>query len=283
MSARRTFAALAAAVTIGAALPVLVGAAPAWACGEATDPVAGASAPAKAPQQWHGDVQVSFRSGMPKQIPADGHPVQFTVELANHTGSAYDRTGPLLGFGEEQHSALRLQDLTLQAKTAEGWKTLALHHSCAGNVYADSDSLLQPLADGQTRQVTFRLALSAKAPADQRDISVYLNALNGGFVRGDLRITRPATATIPTATPTHSATPTATPPTPTTPAVQPAADVSHAASPAPAAPAAAPQQELASTGGGNSTGLLVGAGGALVVLGAGALALANRRRSAARR
>ncbi|TQF04147.1 hypothetical protein E6W39_20335 [Kitasatospora acidiphila] len=177
--------------------------------------------------------------------------------------------------------------------TGGQWKTLPVHHGCDPVIYPDTSSLAQHLDTGRASRLMFRVALSAEAPADQHDITVYLGTAPGGagpvrtlhIVRQDAPSSAPASAPSRTATAAPSK-PASQAPAPTgqqaksAPAVaQPAAATSPAAVPT---TATAPAQQLAFTGGGASSGLLIGAGGALVVLGAGAVTLAARRRSSAR-
>lgn len=311
---RRSRLLFAATAVLAATMPLVAGTSAAWASGGGTavgalaTPVA--SSPAAAVHQ--GTPQIAFLPGVPGTITAGGAPIEFGAEMGNFTGAAYDHLQPTLGFDNlaaGSHpgggSNLRPEDFTVQVMTGGQWKTLAVQHSSDPVIITDTSSLAQPLDNGRAVRMLFRVSLSAKAPADQQDITVYLGtspnspvaARSVHIVRSTAPSSAPAGAQ--TGTPTESAAPPAAPTappttrlpapptvTPTVPAALPAVATEPAAvltSPAavPTTTASAGQQ-LASTGGGDSSGLLLGIGSALVVLGAGAVILAVRRRSGIR-
>ncbi|MDH6119502.1 hypothetical protein ABH930_004259 [Kitasatospora sp. GAS204A] len=313
MSARSTrrrsrlLVAAAAAAVLGAAMPLFTGASAAWACGDGgTAAVAPATPTAPAPTGaanaapaaggpatavHKGESTIAYLPGTPDTITAGGSPIELQVEMANFTGAAYDDLRPTLGFYDMAAGGtnLRPEDFTVQVMTGGQWKTLPVHHGCDPVIYPDTSGLAQHLDAGRASRLMFRVALSGKAPADQHDITVFLGTAPGGqgpvrtlhIVRPDAPTSAPASAPARTATgtPTKSA-PAAVPTAaPTQAAVRPAAATSPAAVPT---TATATPQQLAFTGGGASSGLLLGAGGALVVLGAGAVTMAARRRSTGR-
>ncbi|KJK55687.1 hypothetical protein UK12_27200 [Saccharothrix sp. ST-888] len=272
--------------------------------GASTGPAAGspsAATPHTPAPVHHGEARSAFLPGMPDSITAGGSPIEFGVEMANFTGAAYDNLRPFLGFYNNEAGShpgggtnLRPEDFTVQVMTGGQWKTLPVHHGCDPVIYPDTSSLAQHLDNDRAARFAFRVALSAKAPADQSNITVYFGTSDGGMAPArTLHIVRTGK---PTGTPTdpapaHTGKPTrsapATPPTtgPAQSKAAPTAAISPAAVPMAATPtAAAPDtQQLASTGGGDSSGPLIGAGGALIVLGAAAVAMATRRRSTTRR
>ncbi|MCX4747863.1 hypothetical protein OG455_20475 [Kitasatospora sp. NBC_01287] len=324
---RARLLAAATATVLGAAMPLLGGASTAWADGSggtvAVAPETSA-APAPAPSTavpsaagvpvapaavHQGEPTVAFLPGTPTTITAGGGPVELDVEMANFTGAAYDGLRPVLGFDNTLASShqgggtnLRPEDFTVKVMTGGRLMTLPVNHGSDPVIYADTSSLAQHLDDGRASRFMFEVSLSAKAPADQHDVTVYFGTAPGGasavrtlhIVRPDAPSSAPAKSA-----PAKSAPPAATAPTQaaaahpaaaTSPAavqpaaVQPMAATSPAAVPTTAVPTTAPTagKQLAFTGGGSSSGLLIGAGGALVVLGAGAVTLAARRRSTAR-
>ncbi|WP_329565779.1 hypothetical protein [Kitasatospora sp. NBC_01266] len=309
--ARRRSRLLAAAATVavlGAAMPLVSGASSAWACGDGPATVAPAvPAPTASAAVHQGQVQTAYLPGMPGTITAGGSPIEFGVEIGNFTGAAYDSLQPTLGFYNEAAGShpgggtnLRPEDFTVQVMTGGQWKTLPVHHGCDPVIYPDTSGLAQQLDNGHATRLMFRVALSAKAPADQHDITVYLGTTpNGRISSHALHIARLAAPSSPSASaPAKAAGGTPTKPagqapapakqrTAATPSAAPAqvAAVRAAAATSPTAvpsTATASTKQLAFTGGGSDSGLLLGAGGALVVLGAGAVTLSARRRSAAR-
>ncbi|MFR9794510.1 hypothetical protein ACL02U_01135 [Streptomyces sp. MS06] len=277
----------AAAAVLGSAVPLFAGAPAAWAACGGGDTTA--SAPATA--QHEGDPEISFLPGTPSSLTAGGAPVELSVEMANFTGAAYEDLRPVLGFDNLESGSgaggptnLRPEDFTVQVMTGGQWKTLPVHHSCDPVINPDTSVLAQHLDSGHAARFLFRVALSDKAPADQRDIVVFLGTEPSGTVRRHtLHIVRlPAESTAPAQTPDETAPP-QTDPTPAAGRTAAQAAATTGTADAPASPTALPSTaasavpQLASTGSGDSSGLLLGAGFALVVVGAGAVTVVARR------
>ncbi|MGF1428957.1 hypothetical protein [Kitasatospora sp. LaBMicrA B282] len=312
----RLVTAAATAVLLGTALPLIGGASAAFAAdGNGTAPAAAAAAPAAPIPVRQVSPLISYLPGTPGTITAGGSSIEFGVEMANFTGVPYDSLAPVLGLsganaGPQAGTRLQPADFTVQVMAGGQWRTLPLHSSASDPfVHVDTTSLAQHLDNGRAARFMFRITLAAGAPTDQQTLTVQLTTSAGGPgpAAYNLHIVHPqadsgaptGTTTKSPATPAKPAAPTtpATPTKPTKPARQQPAAAQPAAAAAPvvradAQPAAAATsptalpttpgtspQQLAFTGGGDSTGLLVGAGGALVVVGAGAVFLAGRRRS----
>lgn len=172
---RRTLATGVATLALGAALPLLGGAAPAWACGDEPTGAATASAPAAAPVHWSG----SFIPELPDSITAGGPAAEVGVEIGNSTGAAAS-VAPVLSFDNTAASShqggghlLRPQDFTVEVMVNGAWRTLPVRHSCDPTLNVDTSSLAQRLDDGHAARLLFRISLSADAPADQQNITLY--------------------------------------------------------------------------------------------------------------
>ncbi|MFE6868900.1 hypothetical protein ACFVFS_20360 [Kitasatospora sp. NPDC057692] len=316
-TARRRIAAVAATVVLAGSVQLLT-AESSWACGA---PAAAEAAPAtagaapKADTAVHrGGPEAGFHMAPALTVRAGGPKVEIPVEVGNHTGAAYRSVVPTLslaahraGDGEKGVSYLPSGFLTVEYRTTGGWQKLSLVRGCDPTLFA-TPAKGMPVADGRAEHATFRVGLSADAPADLSTLFVGLSAVaedrsHGEWVVKDMTVTVPKPAAKPTpakpvpAKPTP-AKPAAPKPTATAPATQapakpadPAADRTPAAAPpAPAAPgsvpAAAPAAtapagtpELAQTGAGTPNGLLAGIAAALAALGAGAVVTARRLRT----
>ncbi|MGW4645399.1 hypothetical protein [Kitasatospora sp. NPDC004289] len=255
----------------------------AWACGDQPS-----SAAAEQPREQHaGEPSVLFVGNTPKKITAGGAKVEFTLSLHNGTGSAYKRIAPHLalwnpqsGFGDDvaglskaelRQVHLRPQDITVEAKVNGQWKNLPLRRGCDPLLNADTSALNGPLADGQSKQFTFRIGLKSSAPAVQKSFHLYAADLPT-----TVTVVRPTTPPKPaTPKPTPSATKAAAPAAAVAEAPKPTPSASVTATPA-AEPAATPA-ELASTGPKAPTAALVGSAAALLAVGTAALLFARRR------
>ncbi|MEV7211977.1 LAETG motif-containing sortase-dependent surface protein [Kitasatospora cineracea] len=316
---RARLASFAAAVVLGATVPVLAGASSAWACGDepqgtAVAPVAAVSPAAPAagvstaevrtvtPEQAADKLRVDVVPGQ-KSVRAGGDPVVFDVRITNSGDATVEAVVPALTFfneaatTEQPKSTLLKEDLVLEVNTSAGWKTLALHPNC--------DPVLRPevidrvgswVQAGQSITVQYRLSVTGHSNPDQAQVDVRAGVLGvPGALAGDnhllLPITHPAAPTTPAPTtpaptspaPTSPAAPAPTAPAAasTPPAVAQAALTGTAASPAAGTATTVPTTDLASTGGGSSATPMLLGGTALVLLGAGAI-IAVRRRTAGR-
>ncbi|WP_052509714.1 hypothetical protein [Kitasatospora griseola] len=313
MSVRRRtrLGVLAAAAVLGATVPVLGGATSAWACGDDQPaPSASASAPAApAPSASVAAPVADLKLRVDSlwrdadTITAGGAPVQIGVEVSNGGTETIEGVRPFptfFNYSDDAKSTLHPEDLVLEVKTGGAWKTLPMKWGCDPTLRGDYSSLATDLASGQTVEFLFRLSVTTHSNAAQQKIEVSVGARTGqvvpmngkGFV---LPIVHPGAPTTPAPTATTKApsTPAATPSTPSTPAQTPTARNTIAPVVVPAAltgsttpsPTALPvgTGNLASTGGGSSsTPMLIG-GTALVLLGAGAVTFAARRRAAGHR
>ncbi|GHH68097.1 hypothetical protein GCM10018781_24170 [Kitasatospora indigofera] len=239
----------------------------------------------------------AFTAGSARSVDAGGAWASFGVSIHNTTGGVQSGVRPSFGI----HSPGRARALTPQDVRVEmlvpggGWERLKLSVNCTGVVEAEP-AYRQRLDDGGTAVVQIRLALTPGAPQDRTELQVLTDSHTavsetpGLTDRRTVRISRPAAGPTARTTPAGKATRTAKAPAPVAtpaPAVAPAAVTAPApagstpaaaAGPAasPAVPPAAPAR-LAQTGGSRSTGPLIGAGGALVLLGAGGVLVARRR------
>lgn len=231
----------------------------------------------------------AFTADSAGSVDAGGTWASFGVSIHNTTGEMQSGVRPSFGIHSPgQAKALQPQDVRVEMLVpGGGWEPLKLSVNCTGVVEAEP-AYRQRLGDGGTAVVRIRMALTAGAPEDRTDLQVLTDSRTavsetpGRTDRRTVRISRPA------AGPTGKATPSAKAPAPaatSAPAAAPAAVTAPApATSAPAAatgPAAVPPAvpaRPAETGGSRSAGPLIGAGGALVLLGAGVLITRRRAR-----
>ncbi|MFK0192804.1 hypothetical protein [Kitasatospora sp. NPDC090308] len=330
---RRTrLASFAAVVVLGATVPVLGGASAAWACGDVPEDAAAtvaaaapaatvaaaapaatvaAAAPSDVPSDAPAQVPVDKLrveiTAQQKSLEAGGDPVEFQVRIANSGTVPAEGIAPFVAFFDEAEAAdrpgsiLTKEDLILQVKTSDGWRTLSLRPGCDPVLRSDDyASLKSTVPAGGSATFTFRLAVTGHSNPDQTQVDVYGGVLNAALAPGaDAHLVLPirhaaptdpnppAGTTAPTAAPSTSAPASAPAKGSTPPAVVPAAAISPAATtPAPSpttgatgVPAAA---NLASTGGGSSSTPMLLGGTALVLLGLGTVAAVRRRTTAVR-
>ncbi|MFD8599018.1 hypothetical protein ACFV1L_28850 [Kitasatospora sp. NPDC059646] len=320
-SRRARLAVLAATAVLGATVPVLGGAGSAWACGdESPTPVASASAPAasasaSAPAASpSASAPAAAPAADPKAridgvwrdadtVTAGGTPVQIGVTISNTGTEDLRGVQPFIAFfndSGEKGSILHPEDLALEVRTGGDWKAVPMKWGCDPTLRGDYSSLATDLAPGAAVEFQFRVSVTTHSNRAQQQMEVYTSARSaqGAHLASGPRIVLPIvhpgapTTPAPTATTKAPSTPAATLSTPADPT--PTAGGKEAAGPAavPAAlnagatptPTSSPvgTGNLASTGGGSgSTPMLIG-GTVLVLLGAGGVALAARRRAAHR-
>ncbi|MFD8785152.1 hypothetical protein [Kitasatospora sp. NPDC059599] len=297
LSGRRRIAVLAATTVLAGGIQFLATDS-AWACG-APDVAATSTRTAQtAPAVQHkGTVENGFFMTPSLAITAGGSKVEIPVEVVNFTGAPYRAVTPALALYNEKGAPLRTQDLTVEVGGPKGWEKVSLVRGCDPNLYAVGKHS-EPLADGRAAHFTFRVGLSAKAPADLHEIRVGLAANTEGgehapWVFKTMSVSFPAskpqqpTATAKPTTPARTAKP-AEPAKPAKPAptkaAEPAADHTPAKAPA-ATPTAAPATtapagtpELAQTGASGTDTFLAVSSAALLALGAGVLLAVRRLR-----
>ncbi|MFF1954991.1 hypothetical protein ACFVXI_40455, partial [Kitasatospora herbaricolor] len=234
----------------------------------------------------------AFTADSAGSVDAGGVWASFGVSIHNTTGEMQSGVRPSFGIHSPGRAkALQPQDVRVEMLVpGGGWEPLKLSVNCTGVVEAEP-AYRQRLDDGGTAVVRIRMALTAGAPKDRTDLQVLTDSHTatsetpGLTDRRTVKISRPAATPTGKATPTAKTAPTTKAPAPVTtpaPTVVPAAvaapapatgtPATAAGSPAAGSPAAAPSAapaRLAETGGSRSTGPLIGAGGALVLLGAG--------------
>ncbi|MCX5212459.1 hypothetical protein OG689_24775 [Kitasatospora sp. NBC_00240] len=300
LSRRGKMAGLAATVLLAGAVQLLP-ADSAWACG---DSMPGPSVSAPVPTATHqGSVEAGlFMTPGPLKVTAGGAPLEIPVEVGNFTGAPYEKVVPLFALSNPS-GGLDPKYVVLEANLpGKGWQKLPLHFGCDPTLWTDASAFPgEHLDDGHATHFTFRLSFTADAYQDLREVEIglFAEAEVGGVGKGQnhlVTVLAPAGPTsAPTAAPSKTATPaptTASPakapskaPSPATsePAVPVAVATTAAPTTAPAtatpttATTAPAPAELAHTGGSRSTGPLIGAGGALVLLGAGGVLIARRR------
>ncbi|AUG78491.1 hypothetical protein CFP65_3705 [Kitasatospora sp. MMS16-BH015] len=296
----RSVALAAATLGLAVALPLSLGSTAAFACGEDTAP----TAPTQAPEHHDKPAQANFIPevpGTPMTVTAGGPGFELGVEMANFTGAPYRHIAPAFNVfasadaGDGKHLInLQPADVKVEVMNAGHWLPLTMHHGCDPTLIGDTTPIQAPLADGHARRFMFRISIAADTSKKltKLDVFTYADGL-AKIDRQTLTIAHPAATAkpVPPKPVTPKPTPTATTPAPTTPApvasntpaTVPAAVVTSTTPSAPAAPvtpATAPvAAELASTGPSGTITALAGAGGALVLLGGGAL-FAFRRRTA---
>ncbi|WP_329611689.1 hypothetical protein [Kitasatospora herbaricolor] len=285
LSRRGRAAGLAATVLLASGVQLL-GTGSAWACGAPEDSTATPAATAAA--EHHGYAVTTFGAPVPTSITAGGGKIEFTATSVNHTGAGYDDFKQLITINaaDPSRGEIRTSDLTVEVRLANGsWKPLPVVRYCDPGNWADTDSLAKPLPDGGSTQFRYRIGLSAGTDPAVDQLTI------GGDSDADITVPIKRTAATPTHSPTlaptHSPTQAATVApgsTPTAPATT-ATPTASAATTPPAATGApeatatadAAPAELAHTGRSRSTGPLLGAGCALVLLGASGLLIARRR------
>ncbi|MER6400203.1 hypothetical protein ABT263_29810 [Kitasatospora sp. NPDC001603] len=304
-SGRRRLAAVAATVVLAGSVQLMTAEASS-ACGSGN--TAAAEAKPVTPASAHkGDLTAGFHMTPDGQsITAGGAKAEIGVGVTNFTGAPYENVGPMIAIFNPK-GATRLEDFTVEAATAGGWKRLSLHHGCDPTIIADTSSLkTKQLTDGRATHFAFRVSVSANAAADLKSFEVYIGGKADGYpgehggthtytVVRTPAPAKPATTAKPAAKPTTSAKPTAKPAapksaapvapvedktqTPATPKATPTASATTApATTAPATTAPAGTPELAQTGAGTPNGFLAAASAAFVALGAGVLIAVRRLR-----
>ncbi|MFE3112218.1 hypothetical protein ACFXKJ_29020 [Kitasatospora indigofera] len=228
----------------------------------------------------------AFTADSAGTVDAGGAWASFGVSIHNTTGGTQSGVRPSFGIHSPgKAKALQPQDVRVEMLVpGGGWEPLKLSVNCTGVVEAEP-AYRQRLDDGGTAVVRIRLALTAGAPKDRTDLQVLTDSHTATSETPGLTDRRTVKISRPAAEPTGKATPTAKAPAPVatpTSTVAPAAvaapaPATAAAATGPAASPAAVPARLAETGGSHGTGPLVGAGGALVLLGAGGVLAARRR------
>ncbi|MFF7637110.1 hypothetical protein ACFZB9_28760 [Kitasatospora sp. NPDC008050] len=205
---RRALATGVATLALGAALPLLSGGTPAWACGDAPARTV-VPTPVQSQPAPRGNVGSGFVPGFADTITAGGPAVEVGEEVTNFTGVAYDGITPQLSFANALDGTgtfPRLQDLDVQVMVDGSWRTLPMLHGCDPAVHADTSSLAQHLENGRATRFMFRVSLSANAPADLHDFTMYSGPDAQGKVPSHvLKVVRPAATPAPA--PSSSSTP----------------------------------------------------------------------------
>ncbi|MFJ1795701.1 hypothetical protein [Kitasatospora griseola] len=312
MSVRRRtrLAVLAATAVLGATVPVLGGATSAWACGDDQPAAsASASAPASAPAASPTPAAdpkpgIGVFDQNAGTITAGGAPVEFGVEVHNGGTETLKGIHPFPTFFNESgdlDGTLHAADLSLEVMHQGAWKTIALKPGCDPTLRGDYSFLDTDLAPGRATRFLFRLSVTSHSTAAQKQVDVRVGVQQPyqNFVQEHPHFTLPIVHPAAPGTPAPGATtkapttPAATPSAPSTPAQTPTARNTTAPVVVPAAltsstvpsPTAVPvgTGNLASTGGGAADMPLLIGGTALVLLGAGAVTFAARRRAAGHR
>ncbi|WP_052682024.1 hypothetical protein [Saccharothrix sp. ST-888] len=285
-STRRSLALGVAALTVGAAVPLLPGASAAWACGDDGASTGAGSATAPSPvETHHGSPASAFIPVVPAALTAGGAPVELGVEMANFTGADYAKIAPSFALYNPRSNSdsgtpgtnLRIQDLKVAVMKGGRWLDLPLRHSCDPTIVADTSALADSLTDQHAHRYLFRLSLAADTPAQQTEIQVFSGfGLDGKSNSTTLKVLRGA------------ATGTANSPAPA------AGSAADAASAVPAvltspAPSGDPKPDtvpvgdrLTQSGPSGGSALPAGSAGAFALLGGGAVMTLRRRRSAHR-
>ncbi|MER7772436.1 LPXTG cell wall anchor domain-containing protein, partial [Kitasatospora sp. NPDC096140] len=303
-SGRRRIAVLAATTVLAGGIQFLATDS-AWACG-APDTAAASKRTAAATSdtaaaKHDGTVQAGFFMTPSLTVRAGGAAVDVPVEVANFTGAPYRTVKPALSLYNEEGAPLRSDYLTVEVGGPKGWQKVPLVRGCDPNLFASSPSG-ESLSDGRATHFTFRIGLSAKAPADLHRIRVGVTANtedgeHAPWVFKDMSVTVPQSKAGQPTTPAKPAPTKTTKPAPTAPAkkAEPAADKTPAKvtapvaettkSPAPQATSTAPATtapagtpELAQTGASSTNTFLALSSAALLALGAGVLIAVRRLR-----
>ncbi|WP_405012358.1 hypothetical protein [Kitasatospora sp. NBC_01539] len=194
--ARRAAALAAAALTVGAVLPVLSAGTARAACGDA--PPAAAS-----PAARHATDPVSgFVPPLPETVAPGGPAVEIALEQANFTGAPYERLAPQLALFASEPSAepgrlvnLQPEDVAVEVMRQGAWQPLPVHPGCDPTLTVDTSSVAEPVPDGQAHRYLFRLALTASLPAELTRIDVLGGpGVEGGTASFTLAVERSAAA-----------------------------------------------------------------------------------------
>ncbi|MFE4972769.1 hypothetical protein ACFRAR_11705 [Kitasatospora sp. NPDC056651] len=291
---RRRIAALAATAVLAGGVQVLAMSDTAWACGapsKSTAPSKSSAPSATAPAVRHeGTAEVGFFMTPSLAITAGGPKVEIPIEAANFTGAPYRSVTPALSLYNEKGAPLRGDYLTVEEGGPKGWEKVPLVRGCDPGLFAIGRHG-EPVADGRATHFTFRVGLSAGAPADLREIRVGITAdtEDGGHApwvfktmsvslptpkpQQSTATAKPTTPAKPKPVPTKAAEPAEPAPTK---AAEPAADRTPSAAPATTAPAGTP--ELAHTGAAETNTFLATSSAVLLALGAGVLLTVRRLR-----
>ncbi|MER7703466.1 hypothetical protein ABTX81_11265 [Kitasatospora sp. NPDC097605] len=303
---RRRIATVAATVLLAGSVQLLT-AESSWACAESNGAEVPASSTAKAAPTADTDdrsnLGIGFFMSADLAIKAGGPKVEIGVEIGNHGGAPLRNVVPSLVLAAEysgdDEGAVRYlsgKNLTVEYRSTGGWQKLSLKEGCQASLLA-APAKGVPIANDRVEHVTFRVGLSADAPAGLRTIHAGLSAVGEDGKRSkwsfrDMPVTVPKpskpTPTKPAAPKPTPSRPTATAKpanpagektaaTPATPAAPAAPASTPTAAPATTAPAGTP--ELARTGAGTPNGLLAGIAAALAVLGAGTVVAVRRLRA----
>ncbi|WP_405012359.1 hypothetical protein [Kitasatospora sp. NBC_01539] len=261
---RNAAVATAATAVLGAGLPLLT-AGDAWACGDAPT----APAPTTATPANTGNTASGFIAPVPTSVTAGGAAVEIGLEQVNLTGAPVDRLAPEFSLfasepipGTDKLVNLQPEDVTLDVMFHGHWKRLSLRHGCDPTLFADTSSIAEPVQDGRAHRYVFRLALSAKTPAQLKKVDVYGGSDGrSGVATLSLAVQHPKTST---------ATPSPTGPAPITATGTPTATPTATRTPTPAASAPA-TAELAETGPSTPAAFLLVSGAVALALGGAVL------------
>ncbi|MFB6893240.1 hypothetical protein ACFCX4_28445, partial [Kitasatospora sp. NPDC056327] len=274
----RRIAAVAAAVVLAGSVQLLT-AGSSWACGapanaKAAAPGTAKAAPGNDAPVHRGGIEAGFHmTPVDLTIKAGGPGLELGTSVANFTGAPYRNAVPSLAVsavfaGEGGTRYLADKYLTVEYSHTGGWQKLPLVRGCDPTLFATPAKGI-PVENGRAQHATFRVTLSADAPADLRTLRIGLSAeaedkKHSDWAYREARVTVPKPAKpAPTAKPTTGPT---TPKTTAKPTAKPAAPVAEATpaptakpttttAPAPAEPTTAPATtapagtpELAQTG-----------------------------------
>ncbi|OKI24102.1 hypothetical protein [Streptomyces sp. CB03911] len=279
LSRRGKVAGLAATVLLAGGVQLL-GAGSAWACGNAGDPFV-----------------TTINNPVPRSISVGGPAVEIDITFSNLSQRDSDKitapfgVDPVAVGGATDPGKLRTGDLSVEATTDKNWTKLDIIDHCGGT-WADTFPIAKPFPQGEKRHIRYRLALGADIDPKVARVSVFLG-LDAHDKATTIELPVERTKSGPAPKPSASAGSTTTPGT-TKPSTNEPSTAVSAPAPAAATPGAtatptvggspvatptatAAPARLAETGGSRSTGPLIGAGGALVLLGAGGLLVARRR------
>ncbi|WP_073818002.1 hypothetical protein [Kitasatospora sp. CB01950] len=234
------------------------------------------------------------------KVTAGGAPLVFGVQIRNTGTGTLKGAVPFPTFYNEAGAGLpgvlQPEDLVLEVLHQGEWKTIALKPGCDPVLRGDYSFLATDVEPGGATRVQFRLSVTSHSNAAQKQVDIRVGLQN---MTADLPFIPHFTAPIVHPGAPSSPAPTAGTGTPSTPPATPSTSAGPSASAGPvqsSGPAVVPAgyiestpgstpvgtENLASTGGGSdATPLLIG-GTALVLLGAGAVTLSARRRSAHR-
>ncbi|WP_407912753.1 hypothetical protein [Kitasatospora sp. NE20-6] len=199
--ARRAAVVAAAALTVGAVLPVLSAGTARAACGD-TPPAAASPAP-----RHTTDPVAGFVPPLPETAAPGGPAVEIALEQANFTGAPYERLAPQLALFASESSAepgrlvnLQPEDVTVEVMRQGAWQQLPVHQGCDPTLTVDTSSVAEPVPDGQAHRYLFRLALTASLPAELTRIDVLGGpGVAGGTASFTLTVERSAADAAPAA------------------------------------------------------------------------------------